>query len=68
MPPKRRKKTRKQVRKEIRKDVSIQLRVTVEQKASLNEVATKLGLTLSGWMLTTCLQAVAAIKAREADT
>jgi len=64
MPPKRRKK----VRKEVRKDVSIQIRATAEQKESLNETATKLGLTLSGWMLSTCLQAAAALKAREADS
>ena len=63
MPPK----SRRKVRKEIRKDLSIQIRVTAEQKKSLNEAAAKVGLGLSSWMLTTCLQAVAALKAREAD-
>lgn len=61
MPPKRKKK--------VRKESSIQIRATDEQKASLNEAATALGLTLSGWMLSTCLQAAAALKkARETDT
>ena len=69
MPPKRRKKKGpKEVRKEVRKDTSIQIRATAEQKKSLTEAATKLGLGLSGWMLSTCLQAAAALKAREADT
>jgi hypothetical protein len=65
MPPKGRKKTRK-----VRKDTSIQIRATVEQKETLNEFVTKLGQgdSLSGWMLRTCLQAVATAKAREADT
>ena len=66
MPPKPRKKVRKKARKEVRKDLSIQIRATAEQKESLAEAATKLGLTLSGWMLSTCLQAAAALKAREA--
>jgi hypothetical protein len=61
-------KRRKKVRKEVRKDLSIQIRVTSEQKKSLNEAATKLGLGLSGWMLSTCLQAAAALKARETET
>lgn len=72
MPPKRQKKKRKDVpkehRKEVRKNLSIQIRATAEQKEILNWAATKRALTLSGWMLSTCLQAAEALKAREADT
>lgn len=44
-------------RKEVRKELSIQIRVTVEQKKILGEAATKAGLGLSSWLLTTGLRA-----------
>lgn len=49
MPPKRRKK--------VRKDLSIQIRVTAEQKDILAAAATKAGIGLSSWLLTTGLKA-----------
>lgn len=57
MPPKRRKK--------VRKDLSIQIRVTAEQKKILGEAATRAGLGLSSWLLTTGLKAATELKARE---
>ncbi len=52
-------------RKKIRKDLSIQVRVTAEQKKILGEAATKAGLGLSSWLLTTGLKAATEPKARE---
>ena len=44
-------------RKKVRKELSIQVRVTAEQKKILGEAATKAGLGLSSWLLTTGLKA-----------
>lgn len=68
MPPKRQKKVRKVVRKEVRKDLSIQIRVTAEQKKILNEAATTAGAGLSTWMLITSLAAAADLKARKSES
>jgi uncharacterized protein (DUF1778 family) len=54
-------------RKKVRKDTSIQIRVTAEQKKILGDAATKAGLGLSSWLLTTGLKAAAEPKAREGD-
>lgn len=55
-------------RKKVRKDLSIQVRVTAEQKKILGEAATKAGLGLSSWLLTTGLSAATEMKAREAKS
>jgi len=44
-------------RKKLRKELSIQIRVTAEQKRILADAATKAGLGLSSWLLTTGLKA-----------
>jgi uncharacterized protein (DUF1778 family) len=44
-------------RKKVRKDLSIQVRVTLEQKKTLADAATKAGLGVSTWLLTTGLKA-----------
>ena len=46
-------------RKKIRKEDSIRLRVTTEQKTKkyVTDAATKAGIGLSAWMLTTTLKA-----------
>ncbi|HEY1816365.1 MAG TPA: DUF1778 domain-containing protein [Kofleriaceae bacterium] len=52
-------------RKKDRKALSIQIRVTAEQKKSLNEAAKTAGAGLSTWLLITGLAAAAELKARE---
>jgi uncharacterized protein (DUF1778 family) len=47
-------------RKKVRKDLSIQIRVTADQKKILVDAATRAGLGLSSWLLTTGLQAAQA--------
>lgn len=44
-------------RKEVRKDQSVLVRLTVEQKEILTAAATRVGLGLSTWILTTALKA-----------
>jgi len=59
MPPKKKK-------KKDRKALSIQIRVTMEQKKILNEAAKMAGTGLSTWLLITGLAAAAELKARKA--
>jgi uncharacterized protein (DUF1778 family) len=47
----------KKRRKKVHKEKSIQIRVTVDQKATLAEAADRAGLGLSSWMLTVALAA-----------
>lgn len=43
-------------RKEVRKEDSIRIRVTLEQKQTLADAATRAGLGVSSWMLTVSLR------------
>lgn len=63
MPPKKHKDKNKE---KDRKTLSIQIRVTADQKKALNEAATTAGAGLSTWLLITGLAAAAELKkARE---
>jgi uncharacterized protein (DUF1778 family) len=41
-----------------RKDDQIRVRVTIEQKSTFTHAADKAGVSLSSWIVSTCLQAV----------